>query len=74
VSDNPHPRLWRLLAEHALERRDWALAERAFVHCSDLAVSRQRRRLFGTMLAVCGLDAATRGAVTRAGPCMALWC
>ncbi|KAI8474040.1 MAG: intraflagellar transport protein [Monoraphidium minutum] len=36
VSDNPHPRLWRLLAEHALEARDWGGAEAAFVRCCDL--------------------------------------
>mmetsp|Transcript_25379 Transcript_25379/g.58463 ORF Transcript_25379/g.58463 Transcript_25379/m.58463 type:complete len:1193 (+) Transcript_25379:116-3694(+) len=35
VEDNPHPRLWRLLAESALERLDFAVAERAFVHCQD---------------------------------------
>jgi len=38
ITDNPHPRLWRLLAEHALEARDWALAEKGFVHCGDLTV------------------------------------
>ena len=30
-----HPRLWRLLAEHALERHDLPLADKAFVRCSD---------------------------------------
>jgi WD repeat-containing protein 35 len=30
-----HPRLWRLLAEHALERHDLTLADKAFVRCSD---------------------------------------
>ena len=32
---NPHPRLWRLLAHKALEELDLAMAERAFVRCSD---------------------------------------
>ena len=31
-----HPRPWRLLAEHALERNDLPLADKAFVRCSDL--------------------------------------
>jgi hypothetical protein len=35
---SPHPRLWRLLAEHALDAHDWALAEKSFVHCNDLSV------------------------------------
>ncbi len=35
IEDNPHPRLWRLLAENALERLDFAVAERAFVKCAD---------------------------------------
>jgi hypothetical protein len=38
AASSPHPRLWRLLAEHALEARDWGLAEKSFVHCQDLAV------------------------------------
>lgn len=38
ISDNPHPRLWRLLAEHSLGAGDWGLAEKGFVHCRDLAV------------------------------------
>ena len=35
VSDNPHPRLWRLVAEAALERLDFSVADKAFVQCSD---------------------------------------
>ena len=35
VEARSHPRLWRLLAEHALERHDLALADKAFVRCSD---------------------------------------
>lgn len=31
----PHPRLWKLLAETALEELDLAMAERAFVRCGD---------------------------------------
>ncbi|XP_015772966.1 PREDICTED: WD repeat-containing protein 35-like [Acropora digitifera] len=33
--DNPHPRLWRLLAESSLERLDLEMAEKAFVRCQD---------------------------------------
>jgi hypothetical protein len=36
ITDNAHPRLWRLLAEHALERLDLATAEKGFVHCRDM--------------------------------------
>lgn len=36
ITDNAHPRLWRLLAEHALERIDLATAEKGFVHCRDM--------------------------------------
>ena len=32
---NPHPQLWRLLAEAALEALDLNMAERAFVRCND---------------------------------------
>jgi len=35
VEDNPHPRLWRLVAEAALERLDFSVADKAFVQCSD---------------------------------------
>jgi len=35
IEENPHPRLWRLLAEVGLQKFDFALAEKAFVHCSD---------------------------------------
>jgi len=31
VDDNPHPRLWRLLAEAALDQLDFGVAEKAFV-------------------------------------------
>lgn len=36
IADNAHPRLWRLLAEHALEQLDFATAEKGFVHCKDV--------------------------------------
>jgi WD repeat-containing protein 35 len=36
IQNNAHPRLWRLLAEHALERLDLATAEKGFVHCKDM--------------------------------------
>jgi len=35
VEDNPHPRLWRLVAEAALEKLDFQVADKAFVQCSD---------------------------------------
>ncbi|XP_064159333.1 WD repeat-containing protein 35 isoform X1 [Anguilla rostrata] len=35
IEDNPHPRLWRLLAEAALQRLDLKTAEQAFVRCKD---------------------------------------
>ncbi|KAF6107088.1 WD repeat domain 35 [Phyllostomus discolor] len=35
IEDNPHPRLWRLLAEAALQKLDLSTAEQAFVHCKD---------------------------------------
>jgi WD repeat-containing protein 35 len=38
VEAHSHPRLWRLLAEHALEALDWGLADRAFVRCADYQV------------------------------------
>ncbi|CAH1774582.1 unnamed protein product [Owenia fusiformis] len=35
IEDNPHPRLWRLLAETALEQLNLKVAEQAFVRCKD---------------------------------------
>jgi WD repeat-containing protein 35 len=35
IADKAHNRLWRLLAEHSLERLDLKTAEKAFVHCID---------------------------------------
>lgn len=35
VDANPHPRLWRLLAEAALEQLEFSVAEKAFVHFED---------------------------------------
>ena len=35
IEENPHPRLWRLLAEAALEQLDFNVAEKAFVRCDD---------------------------------------
>ena len=37
AAQNPHPRLWRLLAEKALEELDFAGAEKAFVSAEDYA-------------------------------------
>jgi WD repeat-containing protein 35 len=45
VAAHPHGRLWRLLAEAALERLEWSTAERAFVHCSDFQGITLVRRL-----------------------------
>ncbi|XP_069742568.1 WD repeat-containing protein 35 isoform X6 [Narcine bancroftii] len=35
IEENPHPRLWRLLAEAALQKLDFKTAEQAFVRCKD---------------------------------------
>ncbi|XP_012869217.1 PREDICTED: WD repeat-containing protein 35 [Dipodomys ordii] len=35
IENNPHPRLWRLLAEAALQKLDLDTAEQAFVRCRD---------------------------------------
>ncbi|XP_060042583.1 WD repeat-containing protein 35 isoform X5 [Erinaceus europaeus] len=35
IEDNPHPRLWRLLAEAALQKLDLQTAEQAFVRCKN---------------------------------------
>ena len=35
IEGKPHPRLWRLLAETALQQLDFATADKAFVHCTD---------------------------------------
>nr|XP_032817286.1 WD repeat-containing protein 35 isoform X1 [Petromyzon marinus] len=35
IEDNPHPRLWRLLAEAALKQLNLEMAERACVRCKD---------------------------------------
>ena len=35
IEDNKHPRLWRILAESALEQLNFLIADKAFVHCSD---------------------------------------
>eukprot|EP00906_Rhabdomonas_costata_P037007 RCo051982 len=35
IEDNPHPRLWKLLAEAALEKMNFQVAEKAFVKCQD---------------------------------------
>ncbi|XP_032575811.1 WD repeat-containing protein 35 [Drosophila sechellia] len=34
IEDNPHPRLWRLLAESALKKLELETAENAFVRCA----------------------------------------
>lgn len=36
IEDNPHPRLWKLLAEAALQKMDLTTAESAFVRFSNL--------------------------------------
>jgi WD repeat-containing protein 35 len=35
VEKNPHPRLWKLIAETALEKLNFNIAERAFVKTED---------------------------------------
>lgn len=35
IEDNPHQRLWRILAESALEQQNFVVADKAFVRCSD---------------------------------------
>lgn len=35
VDRNPHPKLWRMIAESALEKRDYDIAHKAFVKCDD---------------------------------------
>ncbi|GBG63808.1 hypothetical protein CBR_g39592 [Chara braunii] len=35
VDEHSHPRLWRILAEHALEKLDLVIADKAFVRCQD---------------------------------------
>jgi hypothetical protein len=35
VEKNPHPRLWKLIAETALEKFNFNIAERAFVKTDD---------------------------------------
>ena len=35
IEKNPHPRLWRLLAESALQKLDFPVADKAFVNCVD---------------------------------------
>ena len=35
VEENAHPRLWRLLAEAALQKLDFTIADKAFVRCAD---------------------------------------
>eukprot|EP00760_Papus_ankaliazontas_P001905 PhM_4_TR10728/c0_g1_i1/m.13047/K19674/WDR35, IFT121; WD repeat-containing protein 35 len=35
VEDNPHKKLWQLLAEASLEKSDYTIAEKCFVRCRD---------------------------------------
>lgn len=53
MADNGHPRLWRLLAEAALERRDWGTAEKAFAHCADYQVGHSCARPWLGLLLLC---------------------
>lgn len=43
VDSNSHPRLWRNLAEHALEALDFTTADKAFVRCADYQVGRNSK-------------------------------
>ncbi|XP_031786883.1 WD repeat-containing protein 35 [Nasonia vitripennis] len=47
VRDNSHPRLWRLLGEHALRQGDLEAAENAMVRCADYLGIRFVKRLRG---------------------------
>eukprot|EP00759_Apiculatamorpha_spiralis_P026415 PhF_6_TR29362/c0_g1_i1/m.43202/K19674/WDR35, IFT121; WD repeat-containing protein 35 len=35
VEDNPHKKLWDIVAEYALEKSDYVIAEKCFVRCQD---------------------------------------
>ncbi|KAL0485363.1 WD repeat-containing protein [Acrasis kona] len=35
IKDNPHPRLWKLLATASLEKLDFNIAYKAFIQCAD---------------------------------------
>ncbi|KAJ3217132.1 WD repeat-containing protein 35 [Dinochytrium kinnereticum] len=37
VEDNPHPRLWRLIADAALEALNFSVAQKAYIRCADYA-------------------------------------
>lgn len=45
IQDHPHPRLWALLAEAALEQLDFGMAERGFVKCGDYSGIQYVKRL-----------------------------
>uniref|UniRef100_K3WM41 Uncharacterized protein n=1 Tax=Globisporangium ultimum (strain ATCC 200006 / CBS 805.95 / DAOM BR144) TaxID=431595 RepID=K3WM41_GLOUD len=45
IQDHPHPRLWSLLAEAALEQLDFGMAERGFVKCGDYSGIQYIKRL-----------------------------
>eukprot|EP01137_Pigoraptor_chileana_P013479 Opistho-2@67034 len=52
IEDNPHPRLWRLLAESALGLLDFDMADKAFVRCQDyqgIQLVKRLRRLDSKM-------------------------
>ncbi|KAF4316770.1 hypothetical protein G195_009819 [Phytophthora kernoviae 00238/432] len=45
IQDHPHPRLWSLLAEAALDQLDFGMAERGFVKCADYSGIQYVKRL-----------------------------
>lgn len=47
VEQNSHPRLWRLIAEAALEKLDFTIADKAFVQSSDYQGIQFVKRLRG---------------------------
>ena len=47
IDQHPHPRLWRLLAEAALETLDFSAAEKAFVNIGDYPGIQYVKRLSG---------------------------
>ena len=47
IEGHSHPRLWRLLAEHALQRLDLPLVDKAFVRCGDYHGIQLAKKLSG---------------------------
>uniref|UniRef100_A0A1A9X4V5 Uncharacterized protein n=1 Tax=Glossina brevipalpis TaxID=37001 RepID=A0A1A9X4V5_9MUSC len=53
IEDNPHPRLWKLLAESALKKLELNVAENAFVRCANyqgIQIVKRLRNIHSSML------------------------